>query len=278
MRVLLSVAGVLVFLAGVQLFVFPERTDRYFAWTIDPPLTAAFLGAGYWSSVALEWTAARERVWARARVAAPTVFVFATLTLVVTLVHLDRFHLETSVELGTRAVTWAWMAIYVTVPVLMVVLFVLQRREGGVDPPKSSPLPPWVMAILVVEAGAFLVFGALLLIAPGDAGAYWPWSLTPLTARAIGAWLFSLGFAAAHAVWEGDASRLTPVAVGSVGFGILQTVALLRYGGTVRWDDPAALVYVVFLAATVLVGAGILRHQHEPRPPVRDNEARPRET
>ena len=29
------VAGVLVFLAGVQLFVFPLRTERYFAWTID---------------------------------------------------------------------------------------------------------------------------------------------------------------------------------------------------------------------------------------------------
>ena len=30
----------LVFLAGVQLFVFSERTADLFAWTIDVPLTA----------------------------------------------------------------------------------------------------------------------------------------------------------------------------------------------------------------------------------------------
>ena len=35
MRRLLYVAAALVFLAGIPLFVFPTRTDRYFAWTID---------------------------------------------------------------------------------------------------------------------------------------------------------------------------------------------------------------------------------------------------
>ncbi|MBA3629040.1 MAG: hypothetical protein H0W55_05095 [Actinobacteria bacterium] len=45
MRKLLWIAGFLVFLAGMQLFVFTERTEIWFAWTIDVPLTAAFLGA-----------------------------------------------------------------------------------------------------------------------------------------------------------------------------------------------------------------------------------------
>lgn len=44
---MLLVSGFLVFLAGVQLFVFSERTDEYFAWTIQPPVGAALLGAGY---------------------------------------------------------------------------------------------------------------------------------------------------------------------------------------------------------------------------------------
>jgi hypothetical protein len=47
MRLLLFVAGGLVFLAGFQLFILAEQTDRYFAWTIQPLLTAAFLGGGY---------------------------------------------------------------------------------------------------------------------------------------------------------------------------------------------------------------------------------------
>ena len=57
MRSLLIVAGVLVALAGIQLFVFSDRTDRFFAWTIEPPLTAAFLGASYWASVVFEFYA-----------------------------------------------------------------------------------------------------------------------------------------------------------------------------------------------------------------------------
>src|SRR5581483_6358835 len=122
MRRLLTAAAVLVFLAGVQLFVFPGRTARYFAWTINPPLTAAFLGASYWSSVGFELAAARERTWAQARIAAPAVFVFTVLTLVVTLVHIDRFHFGPRFEPATRAVTWIWLAIYSIVPVMMVLL------------------------------------------------------------------------------------------------------------------------------------------------------------
>ena len=87
MRRMLMAAGVLVALAGIQLFVFSERTDRFFAWTIEPPLTASFLGASYWASVLFQFGAARERLWANARIAVPTVFVFTTVTLIVTLVH-----------------------------------------------------------------------------------------------------------------------------------------------------------------------------------------------
>ena len=40
-RRLLQAAAVLVFLAGVQLFVFPHRTADYFAWTIGSPMTVS---------------------------------------------------------------------------------------------------------------------------------------------------------------------------------------------------------------------------------------------
>ena len=123
MRVLLVVAGVLVTLAGVQLFLGSERTATWFAWTIDVPLTAAFLGAAYWASAVVEWTAASRRLWADARIAVPGVLVFTTLTLVVTVVHLDAFHLGAEHGAATRAVTWAWVAVYAVVPVLLAVLW-----------------------------------------------------------------------------------------------------------------------------------------------------------
>ena len=60
---LLAIAGV-IFLLGLSLYVAPTETDRLFAWTIQVPLTAAFLGASYWASTTLAVACAFERDWA----------------------------------------------------------------------------------------------------------------------------------------------------------------------------------------------------------------------
>lgn len=43
----------LLFIAGVQLFLLSEQTETYFAWTFAAPLSAAFMGAGYWAAMFL---------------------------------------------------------------------------------------------------------------------------------------------------------------------------------------------------------------------------------
>src|SRR5689334_4687788 len=105
MRRMLWVAALLVFTIGIPLFLLSGQTERYFAWTIQSPLTAAFLGAAYWSSGVLEFAAARDRSWANVRSSVTPVLVFTVLTLMVTVVHLDRFHLAVP-DLWTRFVTW----------------------------------------------------------------------------------------------------------------------------------------------------------------------------
>ena len=258
MRVLLMIAGGLVFLAGLQLFVFPERTDEFFAWTIDVPLTAAFLGAGYWASVAFEWFAARERLWANARIAVPSVFVFTSLTLVATLLHLDLFHLDSNLDLMTRAVTWAWIAIYASVPVFMVVLFARQMRMPGNDPARIRVLPRTIALVLIIHAILLPAIGAYLFVAPDRAASLWPWALTPLTGRAVGAWVLSLGVAAAHALWENDLRRVRVAAAGYTAIGVLQGAALARFPDAVEWSEPQTLVYLGVLASMVVVGVWAL--------------------
>lgn len=258
MRSLLWAAGVLVFLAGVQLFVFPLRTATYFAWTIEPPMTAVFLGAAYWSSLAFEWSAARRRWWCDARIAVPTVFVFTTLTLVATLLHADRFHFGSEHAGSTRAVTWAWLAIYAIVPVLMAWLAITQARVPGIDVPRTHRLPRALRAVLAVEAVGLLVVGTGLFVAPTATATWWPWALTPLTARAIGAWCIGLGIAAAHACWEDDVHRLRPAASAFFVFGVLQSIALLRHGEAMDAARPAAWIYLAFVASATLVGGWVL--------------------
>src|SRR5215469_1795572 len=255
MRRLLLAAAVLVLLAGLQLFVFTGRTGTFFAWTIANPLSAAFLGASYWAAVSIEALAGRQKLWANARIAVPAVFVFTVLTLATTLTHLGQFHLGGRFAAGTRIVTIAWIAIYVAVPLLMLVVLFVQLRTPGADPPRSAGLPAWMYALLGGQAVVLLGLGVALLAAPGHAAPLWPWKLTPLVAQATAAWLISLGVAAVQALAERDARRLRPAAAGYLLLGILELVALARYPHQFSWGSAPGVIYLIFLATILLAGA-----------------------
>jgi hypothetical protein len=61
-RVWLVAVSALLLGVSLSLLVLTERTDRFFAWTISPPLTAAFLEAGYAASCVFQVLAARQRL------------------------------------------------------------------------------------------------------------------------------------------------------------------------------------------------------------------------
>lgn len=275
LRGLLVASGVLVILAGVQLFAFTERTEEYFAWTIVPSVSAAFLGAGYFAAVAMEWVAVRERVWVSARLVSVTILVFATLTTVATLAHLDRFHFD-SPTVGTVAVTWVWMVIYVAVPPLMAMCLWWQRRMPGADPARRAPVARWFKGVFGAHALVMLAVGAPMFVAPlATAEAVWPWELTPLTGRAVAAWLLGMGFAGLVAMtWEDDWARLRPVAISFVLLTVLQLVVVARYAGALDWASVRTWVYLVYLLDMLVLGlialrqAQAARRGHAPAPPL----------
>jgi len=252
-RCILLVASVLVFLVGIQLFVLTEMTDRLFAWTISSPLTAAFLGAAYWASCAMEFTASQQRTWAAARIAVPAVLVFTGVTLVITILHIELFHLG-SPSVVTGFLTWAWLFVYAVVPPVMTLLLARQVRAKGVDPRRRAPLSGWFRTLLGVHAGLLIPVGVALLLMPEVASGIWPWTLTPLTGRAIGAWLLGLGIAAIHAVRENDWDRIRPATMSYVAFGGLQLVAVARYPGELDWAALQTWVYLLFLLSALIAG------------------------
>lgn len=268
MRRLLYVAAFLVFLAGLVLFVFPLRTDEFFAWTVNPPMTAVFLGAAYWSSAGLEVAGARSAGWASARLAVWPVFIFTTLTLGVTLLHLDRFHLSPNTALTAQIATWAWLAIYAIVPLAMLVISWMQlrqRRPASKSETAERPvLPPALRVLMVGIAGVLLLYGVALLAVPVPAAAWWPWQLSELTARAVGAWLVGLGWSAAQGQFSSDLRTVRPVALTSVAFVVLQAIALLRYGGALTWPSAQAIGFVTVLLAIGVAGAWALALSRSP--------------
>jgi hypothetical protein len=81
--------------AGVQCFILATSTDRWFAWTVSPPISAAVLGAGYFGSIVMVFEARNARRWVDARIVILSTLLFASLTLAVTLLHFDKFHFDT---------------------------------------------------------------------------------------------------------------------------------------------------------------------------------------
>ena len=258
MRVLLGAFAVLTALATIALFVLAERTVDTFAWTIQPPLTAAFVGAGYAAGFLLVVLSLRRRTWSDVRVPVLTIFVFVVLTLVATLIHINKLHFDD--DFGglawlAKAAAWFWLAVYVVVPVAMLVLIVAQERYPGVDPPARHPVPAALRVALAVESAVLLVVGALLFIEPTTTTIVWPWDLTPFTARVVAAWLLAFGLATALAAVAGDLERLRTATVAYTAFGALVLVAVARFPDTMQWGDPAAWVFMATTAAVVLTGA-----------------------
>jgi hypothetical protein len=252
-RIILFVASFLVLSVSISLFVLSEKTDVFFSWTINPPLTAAFLGAGYLASFLLEFLSAREHIWARARPAVPGVWLFTLLTLIVTLIHWDRFHFDNP-RFITRTGTWVWLGIYVGVPVALGLLWVIQIRQPGSDPPRSAPLPSWMRAILVVQGAVMLLFGAAMLLFPATTIPLWPWKLSALTSRAIGAWGVGIGVLAIQASWENDWQRLSNFVPSYALYGTLQIINLLRYPSMLDWSRFSSLAYTLFAVSVLLTG------------------------
>lgn len=253
-RGLLVAFVLLTALATNQLYILSAHTDAYFAWTIKPPLTAAFLGAGYAAGLVLVLLGLRAQAWVEARIAVVTVAVFSMLTLIATVLHRDRFHYHAPGDIA-RFAAWFWLGIYIVVPLALAVLIVLHQRRPGVDPPRRDPVPLWLAGAFGVQGLIMLAVGATMYAVPSTAKTLWPWPLTPLTARAVSAWLIAFGVAAVLTLIERDLSRLAAGAVAYTVFGVLELIAVLRFGEVGRWDSTAGIVYLVVLISVVPVGA-----------------------
>lgn len=258
MRVLLGAFAVLTALGTGSLFVLAETTEKTFAWTIQPPLTAAFLGAGYAAGFVLVVLSMRARRWADVRVPVLTIFVYVVLTLVATLLHIDKLHFgDQFTTLGplAKGAAWFWLGVYVVLPVAMLVLIVLQERTPGGDPPARHPVPPILRAALGVESVVLLVVGVALYVDPTTAATLWPWALTPFTARVTAAWLLAFGLATMLAAFAGDLHRLRTATIAYTLFGVLVLAAVLRFPATVAWGRPVGWLFLTMTVAVVLTGA-----------------------
>ncbi len=244
---------VLASLGAIQLYVFPNDTDRFFAWTLLPQLSATFMGAGFAAGVVLTVLSFRRQPWAITRTAAITIFVFVAVMTFATFAHLDRMHLESDITTA-RLAAWLWTVVYVIVPPALLVLIVLQRKMRGEDPPRVRPLPNPLRGVLAGIGGLMVIAGLGLLVMPVSMDAVWPWELTTLVGRALSAWLISIGLAGIWVVGENDVTRTRPAAVTFAVAGGLWLLALIRGSQDMRWERPSSWIYLAVVVSALVTG------------------------
>jgi hypothetical protein len=242
-----AVAAGLAAVAGFLLFPLAGETDRFFSWTIEPPLSAAFMGAAYWAALVLLAWAAQQREWALARTAMPAVAAIAALLLVTTLIHLDKFDFDSLFG-------WFWLVVYCLVTPLLLWAITRQVRTTVPVDRGLNPLPGALRAVLVLLGGCMLGFGAALYAAPLDVASAWPWDLTALTARAIASFLIGFAVAAGFAIWENDSARLRGAAYAFTALAGLELLALAVYSDDVTASGAGVAAYVAFWVVSLALG------------------------
>jgi hypothetical protein len=171
----------------VYLYLLPGDADTHYAWSIKPPVSAAFIGAGFLAgTLATGLVLFAATRWRSLSTLPPALWVLATTLLAATLIHNDRFKWD-------YPPTWVWLLVYAGVPFVVPVLVLLQYRNREPTPPAD----PRLNAVRVLSGilGAVLVAGAVVMfVAPtGSLARHWPWALTPLLARAVAAWYAMVG-------------------------------------------------------------------------------------
>ena len=245
-RILAVVILPFLVVAAFLLFVFPDRTGELFAWAIDPPLSAFLLASAYLGGISFFACVALERRWHRVQHGFPAVVVFATALLVATLLHLDRFSANLSFVV--------WMVLYLTTPVAVAVVAVVQRRWARREPESVDVRIPAAVAIgLAVIGAAAIVAGVVVFAAPEAAASVWPWPVTPLTGRVTGAVLSLTGVVNAALIRDRRWSSFRLLFVAQLVSLAAIGLSLIVRHEDLLWDRPLtgaflALVVLAFLA------------------------------
>ena len=243
MRAVFGAFALLALTAGLLLVVGADNTDETFSWTIQPPLTAATLGAIYWSALVLMGPLVRGGPWRLARPAVYPVASIAVLLLAATLVELDTLDLDSLFG-------WFWLVVYCVVPFLLAAAIWDQLRQPGSDEAEERrPLSTGLSLALGIEGVILVAAGLVLFAAPESAADIWPWPLGALSSRVIGAFVLGIGLSALLALREKDLVAFRGSAWASAALSALALGALALHTADLGPDDTATALYVAFLVA-----------------------------
>jgi hypothetical protein len=236
--------------AAILLYIWPNNTDKTFAWTIKPSMTPMMLAAAYMGGIVFFGNVAVSRKWHTIKVGFLPVIAFASSLGIATILHWDRFN-------HAHVSFFTWTALYFSTPFLVLAVWLLNRSQDNHQPePDDQQIGRPIRLIIGMIGAVTLLISLFLLFSPAVMISLWPWTLTPLTARVAGSMfalpgLVGLGIAA-DSRWS--AAR---VILQSQSFSILMIlIAAMRAWGDFKPDYLGSFLFVGGLLAMLLVILG----------------------
>jgi hypothetical protein len=246
-RIIAGLVILVLVLAFLILYVWPNYTDRYFSWTIVPHTTSILIGAGYLAGAYFFARVITERKWHRVQAGFPAITVFTIAMLAATILHWSRFHQGTSAF-------YLWTVLYVVTPFL--VPFLWWRNQAGVsheleehDLRFSGFVRGLLGGVAVVGALACLImFIKPTLLINGA-----PWKLTPLTARVFSGWSMLTFMTVLTIAYDGRWSA-TRILLQSAMLGqALTLIAMPRIWNDLNHTKVMAYVFIAGLSLSFIV-------------------------
>jgi hypothetical protein len=231
--------------AGLILFLLPERTEEFFAWTIQPPLTPLIMGAGYLSGAYFFIRAALEKEWEAVRLGFLPIAVFAWLSAAATLIHWDRFNHD-------HITFYAWVALYAITPLLVPAIWWMNHTDPSLRKSGKADISKPVAYILGAVGGLIVLTGLVLFMMPELLIPVWPWTLTPFTARVIGSWFVLPGLVdiaiAVNRRWRSVKLVIQSQLVGLA----LILIGFIRGLGDLQMENPLSWSFIVGISLLAL--------------------------
>lgn len=154
------------------------ETGTLFSWNIAAPMSAIMLSAAYLGGTYYFVRVLLERRWHRVALGFVPVAAFSLVLGISTALHLNVFN--------RNLPFYTWAFLYATTQFIFLGVWLHNRRaDPGTPEAHDYVYPTWVRVLLGAAGIANAVLSLALLINPALVIAVWPWSLTPLTGRAI---------------------------------------------------------------------------------------------
>jgi hypothetical protein len=241
----------------VILYLFPEHTQRLWAWPIRPTMTAMMLASAYLGGAYFFLRVQRMSRWHVIAPGFPSVALFAGLLGVATLIHWDLFTRD-------NPAFWVWTALYLAAPFLVVGGWLANRRYAAPVAATDELVGRTTRVVIAGLGLTALAAGLAMFVDPSAFIDLWPWVLTPLSARVVAA-IWCLG-GTGVAVWRDP--RWTTVRLMlevEVVMLTLMLVAAARAHGELDTGKP--LAWPLLLGSLAIVAGSVwLWSRHELRP------------